>query len=178
MKILKVIGMLILVLLVIVLVAGAVMKKDFRYKKSIVINAPKEAVWNNIVMFENHKKWSQWKEMDPNMKTDITGTDGTVGAKMSWESEHKKVGKGSQTIKSIQPGKRIEYEMDFGQGGKPLSYFDVSGDSMPTNVTWGLDAHIGYPFNAIAGLFMSDKMMNDMFDKGLGMLKNTSEKGE
>jgi uncharacterized protein YndB with AHSA1/START domain len=176
MKILKFIGMLLLLVVVIILVAGAVMKKDFHFERTTTINAPKDKVWNNIVMFENHKKWSQWQEMDPNMKTNITGIDGTIGAKMQWESENKNVGHGSQTIKSIKPGERIDYDMELGDNGKPTSYFVTSGDSTKTEVAWGFDAHIGFPFNAIAGVFMTDKMMNEMLDKGLVMLKAESEK--
>ncbi len=176
MKILKFIGFLVVLVVVIVLVAGAVMKKDFHFERKTTINAPKDRVWNNIVMFENHKKWSQWQQLDPKMKTSISGMDGTVGAKMSWESEHKEVGKGSQTIKSIRDNERIDYDMDLGQGTKPTSYFKVTGDSVKTDVAWGMDAHIGFPFNAIAGIFMTDKAMNEMFDKGLSMLKETSEK--
>ncbi len=176
MKILKFIGMLLLLVVVIILIAGAVMKKDFHYERSTTINAPKDRVWDNIIMFKNHEKWSQWKEMDPNMQTEITGTDGTVGAKVTWKSDHKNVGNGSQTIRAIKPGERVDYDMDFGNNGKPTSYFIVEGDSTSSKVAWGMDAHVGFPFNAIAGIFMGEKMMNDMFDKGLMMLKTESEK--
>lgn len=176
MKILKFIGMLLLLVIVIVLVAGAFMKKDFHFEKTIAINAPKDKVWDNVVMFKNHEKWSQWKEMDPNMKTTITGTDGSVGAKMSWESDNKNVGKGSQTITAVTPGQRVDTELDFDGRGKATAFMIVNGDSASSKATWGMDMHAPYPMNAIMGVMMSGHSMDAMLDKGLGMLKTTSEK--
>jgi uncharacterized protein YndB with AHSA1/START domain len=175
MKVLKIIGSILLVLVVIVLIAGALMKKDLHYEQTTTINAPKERVWENVVMFENHKKWSQWKEKDPNMKVNITGVDGTVGARMSWTSDHKEVGNGSQTITGVDPGNRVDTELDFDGRGKAKSYMVVTGDSTSSQVTWALDMHPPYPFNAIVPLMMGNGM-NEMFDKGLAMLKSASEK--
>jgi uncharacterized protein YndB with AHSA1/START domain len=176
MKILKIIGMLLLLVIVLVLIAGAFMKKDFHFERSTTINASKDKVWDNVVMFKNHEKWSQWKEMDPNMKTTITGTDGSVGAKMSWQSDNKNVGKGSQTITAITPGERVDTELDFDGRGKATAFMKVSGDSTSTKAVWGMDMHASYPMNAIMGMMMSEDQMNTMLDKGLAMLKTASEK--
>src|SRR5262245_26202910 len=111
MKILKFIGLFLLLVIGIVLIAGAFMKKDFHFEKSATINAPKEVVWNNVAMLKNHEKWSQWKELDPNMTNVITGTDGQVGAKATWKSDHKMVGSGSQTITAVVPGEKVETEL-------------------------------------------------------------------
>lgn len=175
MKILKYIGIALLSIIVLALIAAAFVKKDFHFEKSTEINAPKDVVWQNVVMFSNHEKWSQWKEMDPNMKTEITGTDGTVGAKMSWSSTHKDVGTGSQTITNIIPGERVDSELDFGGQGKANTFMAVSGDSTKCKATWSLDMHADYPFNLIVSM-VAESGMNSMFDKGLAMLKTASEK--
>jgi hypothetical protein len=175
MKILKFIGMVLLLVVAIVLIAGAVMKKDFHFERSTTIAAPKDKVWDNVVMFRNHEKWSQWKEIDPNMKTEITGTDGTVGAKMSWTSTNDSVGNGSQTITKVSDG-RVDTDLEFEGRGGSKGFFTVTGDSTTSKVVWGMDMHINYPMNAIMPFFMTEKMMNSMFDKGLGMLKDVSEK--
>ncbi|MEZ4804362.1 MAG: SRPBCC family protein [Bacteroidia bacterium] len=176
MKIIKIILKSILVLIIVVLVAGVFMKKEFNYEKSISINAPSDLVWENILYFKNHDKWSQWKEIDPNMKEEITGTDGTVGAKATWSSNHKEVGNGSQTITAIVPGKRVDTKLEFdGQDGG-TGFFTVDEENGATKVVWGMHSEIPYPINAMSFMFMpSDEDMNQMFEKGLAMLKKASE---
>lgn len=175
MKVLKFIGVFLLLVIGIVLIAGAFMKKDFKFEREVAINAPKAVVWNNVVMLKNHDKWSQWKEMDPNMTNEITGTDGQVGAKVSWKSTNKSVGNGSQTISNIVPGERVDTDLDFGGNGKAKAYFLVSGDSTSSKIKWGFESHVGWPMNFIARMMMTEKNMGGMLDKGLGMLKNVSE---
>lgn len=176
MKILKYIGIIVLLLIAAILVAGLFMKKDFHFEKSIEINAPKDKVWENVVYFRNHEKWSQWKEIDPAMVVNITGTDGEKGAKMEWTSKHKDVGNGSQTISSVVPGTRVDTDLVFGGRGGAKSFISVSGDSTKCNVIWAMDMHADYPMNAIMGVFMKASTFDEMFNKGLGMLKTASEK--
>ncbi len=178
MKILKIIGILILLVVATILIAGAFMKKEFHFERSIDIKASKDVVWNNMVSFKNHGKWSQWKEMDPNMEVTFAGNDSEVGSKMSWKSANKNVGNGSQTITAIDPGKRVDSELDFDGRGKANAYLAVSGDSTSCKAVWGMDMKASYPMNAIMGMFVSEKTMNEMFDKGLGMLKTASETGK
>lgn len=54
--------------------------------------------------------------MDPNMKKDFRGTDGTVGFVYAWDG-NKKAGKGEQEIKKITEGERVDVEVRF---EKPL----------------------------------------------------------
>ncbi len=175
MKIIKILGLVLLIVVVMGLVSAAFIKKDFHFEKSIDINASRESVWQNVVLFENHEKWSQWKKIDPAMKVVISGTDGEVGAKMSWTSNHDDVGNGSQTITAVMPGQRVDSELDFDGKGKAKTYMAIDGDSTKSKATWALDMHLDYPFNLFGAMF-AEKGMNDMFDKGLGMLKETCEK--
>jgi uncharacterized membrane protein len=176
MKIIKIILKGLLAIIIVALIAGAFMKKEFHYEKSVRINAPADLVWQNIVYFKNHEKWSQWKETDPNMIEEITGTDGTVGAKATWTSEHKEIGNGSQTITAIVPGKRVDTKLEFGGQDGGTGFFTVEKENGATKVVWGMHSEIPYPMNAMAPMFMpSDEDMNQMFEKGLAMLKKASE---
>lgn len=176
MKIIKFLGLLLLLIVAGVLIAGAFMKKDFHFERSMEMQAPKDRVWDYVVHFKQHEQWSQWRELDPAMETSISGTDGNVGAKMSWKSTHKEVGNGSQTITAIDPGKRVDTELEFEGQGNAKSYYLIEGDSSSCKVTWALDMQAPYPMNALLPMMMSEKVMNDMFDKGLGMLKKAVEK--
>ena len=173
MKVLKFLLYAVLAIIIVVLIAGIFIRKDFHYEKTKEINASKDVVWNYVVNYSQHEKWSQWKQKDPKMKTEISGTDGAVGSKMTWSSDDSEVGSGSQTITNIIPGERIDVQLDFNDRGKPTSFYKFSGDSTKCSVTWGLDMHMGYPMNVMGA--MMGGMMDKMFDKGLGMLKDAAE---
>lgn len=174
MKVIKYLLIVIVSIVVVALIAALFVKKEFHFEKSVEINASKEVVWDNVVKFGNHDKWSQWKEMDPKMEVSITGTDGEVGAKMSWKSSHKDVGNGSQEITKVIPGQRVDTKLNFEGMGGATSYMIVTGDSTKSKVTWALEMEQGWPFNLMVAMF-AEQGMNQMFDKGLGMLKKASE---
>jgi uncharacterized membrane protein len=173
MKVLKYILFGVLGIVVLAAIAALFMKKDFHFEKSAEINAPKDVVWEYVSKFSKHETWSQWKKMDPKMKVELSGVDGTVGSKMSWTSDHSQVGNGSQTISNIIPGERVDVQLDFGDNGKPTSFYTFSGDSTNCKVTWGMDMHMNYPFNIMGP--MMDGWMDEMFVTGLNMLKDASE---
>ncbi len=93
MKIVKIIGIGLLILIAVPLIIALFVSNDMNYEKSINIDAPIEVVWENVNSLSDLDKWSPWNEYDPNMQKKISGTDGTVGAKQEWESDVDKVGK-------------------------------------------------------------------------------------
>ncbi|HRB79300.1 MAG TPA: hypothetical protein PKY86_03745 [Niabella sp.] len=68
-----VLGFLVLILLVVALFVS----KDMKANREIVINKPKAEVFNFIKMLKNQNSFSKWGKMDPNMKIEYRGTDGT-----------------------------------------------------------------------------------------------------
>jgi hypothetical protein len=46
-------------------------KINYRIEESILIDKDLKTVWDNIVYFENSKKWSPWLILDNNCKTSI-----------------------------------------------------------------------------------------------------------
>jgi len=68
MKILKYIGIVLLVLIAIPLIIALFVSKDFNYEKSISINAPVDSVWMYTSSLGGLDKWSPWNDLDPNMK--------------------------------------------------------------------------------------------------------------
>ena len=43
----------------------------------------------------------------------MEGTDGQIGAVASWDSEHEYVGKGTQTIRKLEPPTLMETDLKF-----------------------------------------------------------------
>lgn len=99
MKILKWIMLVLAAILILWLVAAALISGDFKYEKSITINAPVEKVWQNTNTLKAMDQWSPWNRLDQGMKKDWTGIMGKPGEKMCWSSKNKKAGEGCQEIK-------------------------------------------------------------------------------
>lgn len=113
MKILKTFLILIVAILAIVLIVAAFANKEYKVVREVTINAPKAEVFNYVKYLKNQNNYSKWATMDPNMKKDYTGTDGTVGFVSAWDSDNKDVGRGEQEIIAIDPGSQIDYELRF-----------------------------------------------------------------
>ncbi len=177
MKILKYIGIAVLVIIAIPLIVALFVSKDANYNKSIAIDAPVHVVWENVNSLADLDKWSPWNDKDPGMKKDWIGTDGTVGAIQSWESDVEGVGTGSQTISNIEAPNLFETDLKFYEPyeSEAKAYVKLTSDGNRTVVTWGFESEMPYPFN-IMGLFMNlEEMLDEDYNKGLGRLKQICE---
>jgi effector-binding domain-containing protein len=179
MKALKIVGIILLVVVLALVAIGLVTPKSYDIKRDIVINASNDVVFNNVSHYAEFPKWSPWQELDPNMKTNLEGTDGTVGAKYSWEGNDK-VGSGSMTIAKLEPGKTVEHNLEFLKPFKSSSYTYVTIEPADggQKVTWGMKGESGF----VSRIFMTlmggmDKMVGSDYEKGLKKLKALSEAG-
>ncbi len=153
------------------LIVALFVPRTFRAGSEIVINRPKQEVFEYIRYVKNQDHFGKWQLMDPDMKKSYEGEDGTVGFVYKWDS--KVLDKGSQKITRIVEGKRVETELDFGFGDPAQSYFttEETGASK-TKVTWGITGKSPYPFNLMQLFFNMDKD----FEEGLSNLKKELEK--
>lgn len=179
MKILKRILLFIVAIVVIALVAALFVNKDMKAEREIVINKPKQEVFDYIKYVKNQDNYSKWNKMDPGMKKTYTGTDGTVGFSYAWDSENGDVGKGSQTITAINEGERMDCDLHF------LKPFDskakiymatIAVNDSTTKVTWAFDSKMQYPFNLMKLFMNMEKAIGDDFSTGLSNLKTVLEK--
>lgn len=173
MKALKILLYIVLGLGALWMLLGFFARKDYHIERTAEINAPREVVFEQVRLFKNLKNWSPWHVYDPNMKTEITGTDGEPGARYSW-SGNDKVGKGYQLMKSITPG-RVEIDVDWGWGVSPafFSLEETAGEK--TNVIWAMDMHVAFPWNAFAMLTDVNAFVGKDFENGLANLKRVCE---
>lgn len=178
MKILKKIGLAILVLIALLLITALFVSKEFKYDKSIVINASTDEVWKYTSSLEGMDKWSPWNDYDPNMKKSFSGTDGTVGAMASWESDHEKVGNGSQTISKIEAPTLFETNLKFltPYESEAIAQVILAPKGNQTMVTWQFSGEMPYPFNLMKLTMNMDEALGDDFNSGLNKLKALCEK--
>ncbi len=169
MKALKTIGIILAAIIALVLVLGLIAPRTVATEKSIVINAPREVIFPYLQYFVKQQTWSPWNERDPNMKTEIIGTDGTVGAINRWES--KTEGTGEQEITSLVSNERLETHLRFRGQGEADAFLAAKDAEGGTEVTWGFSATTPYPLNFM-NLFMDIAgMVGKDYDAGLNKLK-------
>jgi len=171
MKFFRLILIVLVILLLIVAVLAVFIPTTLSISSSTVINAPREIVWNNVTYFKNIQQWSPWAKRDPNMKTTIEGTDGTVGAKSSWDGNDR-VGAGSQIFTKLDPMNRAEQHLQFTRPFKSEAnaFMQLSDTTGAVKVTWGFTTSLPRPFN-IMSLFMDKKSVQSDYDEGLANLK-------
>lgn len=172
MRILKIIGIVILVLIAAFLIIAAFIPKEFHVESSITIDKPANVIFKQVNNFRNWNAWSPWEAEDPEMESTYEGPPLGVGAKHIWISE--KMGNGTQTIMESEPYSKIITELDFYERGKSTSYFTFDEENGKTEVEWGLDTETSYPVERVVfALFKSS--MRQMFAKGLQNLKELVE---
>ena len=153
-------------------------KKDYAVEREIVINQPKDVVFDYIKYLKNQGNYSKWATMDPDMKKTYSGTDGTVGFISAWDSDNKDVGKGEQEIMKIDDGKRIDFQLRFLEPFESTESAYMTTESISddqTKVTWAFDGHMNYPMNLMFVFMDFDKMIGDDLSTGLTNLKGILE---
>jgi hypothetical protein len=168
----------ILILLVLIvaalLIAALFTQKDYSVQREIVVNQPSTAVFDFIKYLKNQDSFSKWATMDPDMKKEYRGIDGTPGFVSAWESENKKVGKGEQEIVTILEGVRIDFNLRFIKPFPGVAKAYMSTESISENQTkvkWGLESGMKYPMNIMLLFMNMDKMLGDDLETGLQNLK-------
>jgi hypothetical protein len=166
------------VIIAIILAIALVVKKDYKVERDIIINRNKTEVFNYIKSLKNQDNFSKWGSMDPAMKKEYRGMDGTVGFVSSWDG-NKKVGKGEQEIVKIAEGERVDYRLHFIKPFEGLAdaYMTTAANSdSQTKVTWGMSSSMKYPMNIMLLFMNMERMIGDDFSTGLNNLKNILEK--
>lgn len=169
---------LIIIIAMVVAILGyaAVSPKDFKIEKSITINKPVAEVFSYLRLIKNSESWQPWTRIDPEMKKEFKGVDGTVGAISSW-SGNSQVGIGEEEIKAISENQRIDFELRFVKPLQTTNTAFLSTEEISANetkVTWSMSGNTPFPFNLIC--IMMHETVEKNFEQGLNNLKTILEK--
>jgi hypothetical protein len=178
MNFLKKMLVILVAVVMILLIVALFVKKEYSLEESIIIEKPTPAVFNYVKLLKNQDNYSVWATMDPNMKKGFEGLDGTVGCVSSWDG-NSKVGKGSQTIKKIIEGERIEYELHFIKPFEGFSDSYISTQALSpdqTKVAWGFSSKMKYPTNIVLLFMNMEEMIGKDLSTGLKNLKQILER--
>lgn len=163
-----------LVLLALPLLAALFVKQDYKVETQVVINQPKQLVFDYIRFLTNQDNFSVWAAMDPNMEKSYRGIDGTVGFVSRWHSTNPDVGVGEQEIKAIDEARRIDYELRFIEPFAAVSpAYMLTEDITPeqTRVVWGFAGHMPYPLNLMLVFMDVENMIAADLQQGLENLR-------
>ncbi len=174
--ILKVIGIIVLLIVGYAIVAILAFGNNYHYEKSMVINAPKEKVWQQINSMKAFNQWNPWMKLDKNMKVTYTGNSGEVGDKYCWDSKSDDAGAGCQEIKELVLNEKQKSEMTFIKPfeGQATSEIFLSSEGNSTKVTWTMDTEQETWMKIMRP--MMDYQMGKSYEEGLQSLKQISEK--
>lgn len=180
MKILKIIGIALLSLILIAVIAISVMSPTAHMERTIVVNAPPAAVFQQLASFEKFNAWSPWTKMDPEGKHTYEGPASGVGAKMSWDGPE--MGKGSQRTVEYEENKRVKNAMAFeGMEGEIFAEFILEEVPEGTKVTWTYDSNVegtgvaNTSMTKFFNAFILNSMLGDQYEEGLTALKQVVE---
>ena len=175
MQILKKLFLAVLALVALLVIVGLLLPSTAHVERATVISAPQSTVFALVNGYARFNEWSPWAKIDPQTRYTREGPAQGVGARQAWQSDHNRVGSGSQEITLSEPHRRVETALDFGPQGTAQAFFALAPEGDGTRIVWGFDTTFGY--NLIGryfGLFF-DSMLGSDYEQGLANLKQLAE---
>ena len=164
-------------IIALLLIIALFMKREHYVNREIIINAPRQKVFDFLKLLKNQDQFNKWATADKkNRKEEFKGTDGTVGYIYSWSGD-RSAGKGEKEIMNIIEGKRIETEIRFVKPMRISASVIFETESLSENQTKVNLINTGtlkYPLNIM--IPMAEKNFLKDMDASLSTLKDILEK--
>lgn len=163
-------------IIALLLIIALFLKKGYQTYREIIVHAPRQKAFDYIKQIKNQDNYNVWVMMDPDMKKEFKGTDGTAGFIYGWNG-NKKAGEGEQEIKAITEGKDIEMEIRFVRPFAGIAQARMATESLSENetkVSWSTASEMKYPLNIMLPIIV--KMLEKDMGTSLTTLKGILEK--
>jgi len=159
-----------------VLILTFVEPSDVTVTRSIIIKAPKDAVFEQVVNFKNWHNWSPWEQKDSAMKITLAGSDGQAGSSLHWVSDPEKNGEVEIKNENVT-GTEMDYSINIIKPGETQADGSIiaTDTNNMTKVVWKLHKHFSFPFNASLIALNLDKLLGGDFETGLANIKKYVE---
>lgn len=167
----------ILVIIAIPLIMALFMKNEYAVEREITINKPQQEVFNYIKYLKNQDYYSEWVMIDPAMKKEFKGADGTVGFIYGWDGNDK-AGKGEQEITRLIEGKEVDTEVRFEKPMQGVAYATMKTtaiSAVQTKVDWKMKGSNAYPCNFM-NLFVDGMLGKDMEKSLVNLRENLAQR--
>jgi hypothetical protein len=165
-------------IIIIGLLLAFIAHREYAVQRSIIINKPRQQIFNYIRLLRNMDYYSKWVMTDPNKRVTYTGTDGTEGFVAARDSDIKQAGKGEQTIEKIVESEQMDIRVVFikpfaGVADTYIATQSVTYDT--TTVKWAFASKMPFPINAMLLFINMEKMLGTDMDISLKNLKQILE---
>ncbi|MGN7705972.1 SRPBCC family protein [Chryseobacterium sp. 22543] len=170
---LKIIGAIIALIIIYAVIAMLAFSKDYHYEKSIVINAPKDKVWQHTNSLKAYNTWDPFSKEIKNFSVTYSGAGDQIGDSYHWTGDDSE---GEQSITEITPNEKLGTQLHFIKPfeGMAKSNIVLTPEGSGTKVTWMIDNELNTMMKIMKP--MMDSNMDKMFGQGLGDLKKLAEK--
>lgn len=165
----------ILILLIVLSAISFLLPSKLEMNRSIVIKADPSTVYEVVADFDRFNNYSPWHAMEPEAKTEISGTKGEADYRYSWDGE--KLGKGSMTRTQSIPNNEIVndlYFADFDAHSTDKWTFENTPEGVKAT-WWNISEDTNNPMMRYMNAMMKGSL-EEQFDQGLVKLKDYCEK--
>ena len=177
MRILKIVGIVVAVLLAAVAVLASFQPDTLRVQRSVTIAAPADKVFPFVDDFKRWTAWSPFENLDPTMRRAYGTPAAGKGATYAWDGEGK-AGAGKMTIVESTPPSKVGISLDFERPMK--DHADVAFTFVPqgnaTFVTWTMESRHNFVSKVMCLFLDPEKLIGDDFARGLAALKAVAER--
>ncbi|MEL7214537.1 MAG: SRPBCC family protein [Pseudomonadota bacterium] len=149
-------------------VAGTfLLPREVHVERTATIAAAPQAILELAASNTGYQAFNPYHDFDPELKIAPFGPASGVGSGFAFDS---KDGAGTQTVAAVS-AQQVTYALDLGPLGQPMQAIEALPVEGGTQVTWSMDADMGFnPLFRVMGLFMDD-MMGATFEQGLSNLE-------
>ncbi|WP_121666382.1 SRPBCC family protein [Mesonia aquimarina] len=179
MKILKYLFFLLLIVIIGGSIYVATLDGDYQAEETMLIEAPREMIFNEVNDFKNWENWGPWMEEDPNMVISYPEKTSGEGAGYSWQGDESMDGE-MKTTEVIPPktiNQKISFDTPVGVSESTV-YWKFEEQENGTLVTWGMKGKQSFMEKAYQATQDSTmgQMLSPMFSKGLQNLAEVVQK--
>ena len=173
MKILKTIGVVLLILFALIIAISSFAPSRMKLEESILIKAKPQVIFDELNDLKKWPDWSAWSQKDKDIKWSFSDPSYGQGASMSWESSM--VGSGKQAIEVSDPNRHVITKLNFsGWQGDNYESFFIEEVPEGSKVTRSLEGAEFQFFLRGFGILMH-KMVKKDYQQGLENLKSICE---
>jgi hypothetical protein len=178
MKVFKYLAISIVIVAAFVFITGIFVPRNIKVERKVTIKTTQAFALGHVKSLRSMDDWFPWRELDPEMKVEFKGQDGTVGSKYLWNG-NEDVGKGFYEITAINES-RVDGVFTFIEPweSKALTSIQLKKLNDDVEVSWSFTNETPYPFNAFNLFYDMDNLIGKDFSRGLEKLKTKIEQSQ
>lgn len=148
----------------------------YTVERSISIDAPPAAVYEQVADFRNWTSWSPWEGVDPELTRTYSGAASGTGAVYAW-SGNRKAGRGRMEITRATAPTIVQIDLVFEKPFKARNdtVFTVQPQGSGSRVTWSMTGKRTLVTKVMGLVRSMDSFLGPDFETGLARLKATAE---